>query len=181
MKSKFLQEGKQTKITETVKQTAGSIPGEGMDYVLNLLSWLRENLHRKPHNPKIFRKRTASQILEDGFATGCTDYGLVFVALARAKGIPTVYIEALENRWLREGGDKIHGHVFASIPLNDKWYLIDPTRGTISATDHLPREKYIVLDKGLDSWDIGIKDIKDLRKKAEKLRKPYQRNRRGQN
>lgn len=168
--SEFLKEGEQTKITEAVRRVSGSIPGEGFEYVLNLLSWLQKNLEYKPHDPKLFRKRTASQILEDGFATGCTDYGLAFAALARAKKIPTTYIEALENRWLKEGGSTIHGHVFASIFVNEKWYLTDPTRGTISVSDRLSHEKYVVLGKGLDSWDIGIKDIEDLKEKAESLR-----------
>lgn len=169
----FLREGEQTALSTEVGRIARSIPGGGLEYVLNVLAWLRRNLPRKPYDPKLFRKRTASQVLEDQFATGCTDYGLVFVVLMRAKGIPATYLEALETRWVREGGREIQGHVFSGVFLNKHWYLVDPTNGYISIRTFLPKDKYMILTTGLDSWDVGIRSIEDLRQKAEAFREKF--------
>lgn len=170
----FLREGEQTTLSNEIGRIARSIPGEGLEYALNVLVWLKNHLPRKPHDPNLFRKRTASQILQDGFATGCTDYGLVFVALMRSKGIPATYVEALETGWLRNGGREIHGHVFSGVFWGGRWYLVDPARGCLSVDISVPKDKYSVLAVGLDSWDVGIRSIEDLRQKANKLRKKFE-------
>src|SRR3989338_4742452 len=100
---RFIQEGGQTKITETVKRASGSIPGDDFDFVVGALDRIGKNLKVKrdqPNRNSLFNRRTASQIIEDGFSTGCTDTALAFVALCRARSIPTKYVETIGRDWL---------------------------------------------------------------------------------
>ena len=81
-------------------------------------------------------KRTAEQIIEQGL-TGCTDYGLVFAALARYKGIPAVFLQAANIDWIKdlkannENANFIRGHILIEVFIGDKWYLVDSTSGDV--------------------------------------------------
>jgi hypothetical protein len=171
----FLKQGLQTKIEENIKNIEKQIPGEGLDYIANALDWVLSNLKREQSRKvkdKVFRKRTASEIVEDGYVTGCTDTALVFIALVRAKGIPTKYVEAVNKKWLEDKdkeGKGIRGHVFAECFVSGKWYQIDPARGVIHAKPNYT--KFEIFAKGLDSWDLGIKDFKSLKEKFTNFRK----------
>jgi len=163
----FLKEGDQTKITPEVVKIASSISGENLDFIFNALAWVKENISWEPNRSdkmKLFRKRTADEIIKSGFATGCTDMALAFVLLARAKGIPTKYVETVGKKWLETKSRRVVGHVFAECFVNGKWVKIDPTKGAIYA-DRAYRN-FIVLAEGLDSWDIGVRSVGDLREIA---------------
>lgn len=76
--------------------------------------------------------RTAKEIWESGFTTGCTDMGLVFATMARQLGYPTTLLHTAEENWIKRlqaGEDsKMHyGHTFCEVFFNDKWILVDPT------------------------------------------------------
>ncbi len=121
---------------------------------------------------KVFRKRTAQEIIKDGFVTGCTDWALVFIVLTRAKNIPTKYIETIRRRWLDEGKDnEIEGHIFAEVYLNDKWYIIDPDQAVIRGW----YDRWVIYKKGLDSWDIGIHNFDELKEQFLKFRDEYRK------
>lgn len=164
---KYTTPGDQTKIGPNTKKTADSIFGEGLQYIANVLDWTLTNLERensKQVKNKVFRRRTAEEILKSGFVTGCTDSALVVIAICRTKGIPTKYVEAIEKSWLEEkraGG--LRGHVFAECFINNKWYQIDPARGLIYSKQNY--SKYEILGRGLDSWDLEIRDFESLEKK----------------
>ncbi len=87
----YLGEGEFTRAGEISRDIARQIKGrylvEGIDeFVRSLRYEKREDL---------WRERTAEQIIDDYFLTGCTDAGLVFVTLARIKGIPAAYVETV--------------------------------------------------------------------------------------
>lgn len=161
----FLKEGRQTKISENITQIASEFTSDGFDLIIQITKWIHRHLKPDPNKERkteIFRKRTADQIIKDGFATGCSDIALVFIALARAKNIPTKYIEAIRRKWIESGKeDAIEGHIFAEIYLNDQWHIIDPTEACLKFW----YDRYVIYAKGLDSWDIGINSLSELRKK----------------
>lgn len=164
---KYLQEGPQTKMSPAIERAVSSLQGEGLDFVVSAVDWILLNVRREEDSAikrQVFRKRTADRIITDGFTTGCTDTALVFIVLCRVKGFPTKYVEAIEKRWLEEGGTgKIKGHVFAECFINDRWFQVDPARAAIHIQpDH---SRYVILGGGLDSWDLGIRSFSDLKNK----------------
>jgi len=167
----FLKEGKQTKITENILKVASEFTGEDFDLITQILKWIHKNLKpnsNKEIKEKVFRKRTADQIIKDGFTTGCTDIALVFIVLTRAKKISTKYIEAIRRKWMETGDeDSIEGHVFAEVFLNGKWYIIDPTEACLKFW----YDRWIIYEVGLDSWDIGIHSFQELKQKFLEFRK----------
>jgi len=167
----FLKEGKQTKITENILNITSEFTGEDFDLITQILKWIHKNLKpnsNKEIKEKVFRKRTADQIIKDGFTTGCTDIALVFIVLTRAKKISTKYIEAIRRKWMETGDeDSIEGHVFAEVFLNGKWYIIDPTEACLKFW----YDRWIIYEVGLDSWDIGIHSFQELKQKFLEFRK----------
>jgi hypothetical protein len=175
MTNKYLSEGKQTKLTENIINIANTINGDGLNFVGNALLWLDKNLKQLPpeiDKNKIFRKRTADDIISDGYASGCTDYALAFIALCRAKHISTKYIEVVKCSWLEsDGTGTIRGHVFAECFIDDNWIQIDPQRATIHIKQNY--NGFEIFDEGLDSWDLGITDFDTLKTSFEHFKKKY--------
>jgi len=174
--NEFLKEGEQTKVTNEVIRVVKSIGGEGLDFVFKALKWEHKNLKNKlPENIEkndIFRKRTAAEIIKDGYASGCTDFALVFIVLARTKGIPTKYVEVIAKSYFEDNNpNEVRGHVFAECYLNGEWVVVNPMSGDIKTSTEY--SGYVVYAKGLDSWDLGINDIKSLREKFIDFTKKY--------
>ena len=90
----FLKSGKQTGVTDKIKDIANSVEGDGFEFLIKLLRWINKSIkYPTPEGIEkndIFRARTADQIIKDGFATGCSDFALIYIAIARAKGIPII-------------------------------------------------------------------------------------------
>lgn len=172
----FLKQGEQTQITDDISKIASGFSEEGLDLVVKIIKWIRKNLKSnsdKKVKDKVFRQRTADQIIKDGYTTGCTDIGLVFIALARAKNIPTKYVETIRRKWMEsEDEDFIEGHIFAEVFFNDKWYIIDPTEACLKFW----YDRWIVFAEGLDSWDIGIRNYQELKEKFIEFRRAYKVN-----
>ena len=169
----FLKQGEQTQITENILKIASSFSGEKLDLASEIIKWIRKNLKPdsdKEVKDKVFRQRTADQIIEDGYTTGCTDIGLVFIVLARAKNIPTKYVETIRRKWMdSEDEDFIEGHIFAEIFFDDKWHIINPTEACLKFW----YDRWIIFAEGLDSWDIGIRNYQELKEKFIDFRAKY--------
>lgn len=167
----WLAEGEQSKITPRIKEIAVSQKGKHeFEYMLNLLDWIRKNLtHDTEHWKEFIRRRTADDVVASGFSTGCGDDALVFCTLARAGGIPTVFIEAPYKDWLvRELDGRFDNHCFAHVYVGDKEYLIDPTRGNIGIGSLKAVGggiEYVVMNEGLDMWEFGIKNWDEYKEK----------------
>jgi len=170
----YLKDTKQIFITPGIRNIIREFDRKDIDLALEILEWIHNNFENINDNTekkmKLFRKRTADEIVKSKELTGCTDYAIVFIALARAKKIPTKYIEAIKKTWLDTGdSNRIEGHVFAECLIEDKWYIIDPQRGVV-IDDY---KGYVIYKKGLDSWSIGIKSFDELESKFFDFRRKY--------
>ncbi len=163
----------QTEATPKIKDIVSSFKTQGLDGVFEALEWIHKNLKRdldEEYKSEHFRKRTATEIIESGKLTGCTDYALVFLALVRAIGIEAKYVEAIETDWLKEGGEHIKGHIFAEVKIGDSWYIVDPQAAVIKAWYG---RRYEIYARGEDSWDVGIKSFEDIKEKFRIYREEY--------
>ena len=77
--------------------------------------------------------RPVTEILARRTYIGCADFAMVYGCLARACGIPVVWVKSLNVSWIRtfrntgrfNGGD---GHVFLEAHLDGTWHLIDASQ-----------------------------------------------------
>ena len=118
--------------------------------------------------------RDFDRLVRDGNYGGCADYSVVFGSLARACGIPTVWVKTLDADWIREY--KTHGtegtwsgHVFLEIFLHDRWLLLDDTQLVLYEEYDpkmriLPGNRY-AYDKGGDPFDLVLSSRWELWKK----------------
>ena len=171
----FLKSGKQTEVTDKIKDIANSVEGDGFEFVIKLLRLVNKSIkYPAPEGIEkndIFRARTADQIIKDGFATGCTDFALVFISVARAKSIPTKYVEVISKDYFSDDLDKVRGHVFAECYIDAEWWGIDPMGGNLKSNTKYPN--YVVYGRGLDSWDLGIYDMKTIRERFKQFALEY--------
>jgi hypothetical protein len=90
---------------------------------------------------------------------GCASHGLLFANLARACGIPVVYIKSTRHSWIREfvatgRRGSFSGHVFLEVFVKGKWRLLD-AQGMRIWDDYDPADPelpggLLVYEKG---WD----------------------------
>jgi len=167
----FLQSGPQTLIDSEIQEIIDRFRGKStMEKVQEILA----NLHQfkiTRFNEKLFRTRTASEIINQKLITGCTDAAIAFIVLARASGIPSKYVETIDKEWLITGDDSIRGHQYVQIyePNKHKWIWIDPMGNRID-TPSPEKEGRVVYKAGLDSWDIGIHNFVELENKFKLFR-----------
>ncbi len=168
---KLPETGEQTQITAKVKEVADGIKGEGVVLATKISEHIKSmDVVENSEEPDF--TRTADQILESNTYNGCNEAGVVFAALLRAKGVPTTYIQTLNKKAAynySEDNPSLNGHVFLEANFGDgddeNIKIINSTTGEI--TDELP-ENMMVGTKGLDSWDIGLKEgFDDLQKVFE--------------
>jgi transglutaminase-like putative cysteine protease len=167
----YPESGMQTEITPEIIAIAQRCEGTVQEKVHHIMQFLRTLKYETDTKDEVFRKRTASQIIADGYVTGCTDDALVFIALARASGIPTTYIETVDLDWLTEGGRPIRGHVYARVEDGDEQRIVDPSARNEHAD--LEQDGRVVIAEGLDSWDIGASDFETLAHMQDRFREAY--------
>ncbi len=172
MEEQFLKSGEQTKITAQIQKVAGKLVGANeLETVFNVLKWIDKNIEHK-RNPGVFRTRTSDQILADKYATGCTDYALLYIALSRALKLPTKYVELLSMKWIASDDEMIEGHVIVEVKVGDDWIFVDPTRGSVSIK---PTSGMMIYNKGLDSWDLGLKNGNDVNERFYRFREEHRK------
>lgn len=142
--NKFLKEGVLTKsflqtelIVEKVLNIYKYKIKENPNYtkIDALMKWIHYSLNiqsSQEEKKKVKFKRTAKEIWESGFASGCTDYAIIFSTLARQIGIPTTCLHTAEYNWIRKlqnnENHAIHiGHSFCECFYDQKWILVDPS------------------------------------------------------
>ena len=167
--------GKQTEITPEVRKIADTLVGRDVKLV-NVISDYIKSMDFVKGSAKPDFSRKADEILKSSKINGCNETGVVFAAILRAKGIATTYIQALnKNAVFNFSPDhpSLNGHVFLETHLPDigkgNTIIINPTSGDI--TECLP-EEMIEGARGLDAWDIGLKEgseqLKDLFEKKHR-------------
>lgn len=172
----YLKAGKQTQITPVISKFVRTVRGDSLAKIKSIIS-LVSSLKYTGFDINFFRKRTAEQIIQDGFTTGCTDSCLVYVALAKACQIPTRYVETIDKEWLETGNrDSIRGHQYAlSWVLEEKrWIWVDPLGARLD-TPNPDKEGRVIYKFGKDSWDIGIDNFETLKKKFIDYKTSYNR------
>lgn len=157
----YLKSGRQTEITKRIEELVSGIEGSVEERIKQILDIVGKLSYKKENKDEVFRKRTADQILADGYVTGCTDKALVFIVLARALTIPAKYIETIDNEWLEKGGDSINGHVYAGVFCDERWRIVDPSKREIDVD--IARDGRTIFKEGLDSWGIGIDSFESLK------------------
>jgi hypothetical protein len=164
----YLMSGQQTVITPGVEKIAEKFEGNFEGKIRGIFDFIRTFRMDVGNKNEIFRKRTAEQIISDGYITGCTDAALVFITLARAAGIPAKYIETVDKEWLRTGGSSLAGHIYSGVLENDKWRIADPMMGRLDVD--IEKDGRIVMAEGSDSWDIGIRSMEELEERFGQFR-----------
>ena len=130
------------------------------------------DFEKNSYPTSLLRSRTAHEIIVNGCLSGCTDFAHAFVVLARAKNIPAAITETVSEQWIAEmvkynqwnGAKK--GHFFVEVYLEDenRWIVIDPAANKLTGRDnkgYYPsgasgKERFMLFERGLDSWDYGI-------------------------
>ena len=97
--------------------------------------WVRDNLE-DDRVQSDYRWRTAAEIIDRKRYFGCAEHALMYGCLARACGIPVVWLKSLDVPWIRrftathefDGGS---GHVYLEVFLGGRWRLLDATQDEI--------------------------------------------------
>jgi len=165
----WLKEGKQSKITKSIKKLTSKFSGNDFKKIEGILKWMDKNLkHCKDYKKalKIFATRNVAKILKDSFSTGCHDHALVFATLCRAVGIPAKYVIGIDKL-----SPKNRGHCVVEVYVNKDWVIVDQSRETISLD--IKRSDFyknnFVVGKGFDSWDVGVKSFKSWKEKSNEV------------
>lgn len=172
----YLKEGKFTKFDKTIEKTLNeienlkierNISGKISYYLTNIMRW------NNPQNFGEFRQRTASEIIKSGYYNSCSDRGIVFVTLARKAGIPTKYVETLEEKNLLEKPeDLVSGHAFVEIFIEGRWRKYEPNNGFLKEGYSLGEDKYIEVGEGLDFSNLRLNNGKTINLNSiDKIRK----------
>ena len=173
---KYLKEGEQTKFSPQIRKIGEKIKSEAGNFeeqVRRICDFVKALKYNKEGKMKIFRKRTADEIISSGFVTGCTDAALVFIVIARSMGIPTKYIETINSTFFT-GNEKeranYSGHVYAGVLEKGKGLMrvVDVKKKDMNANPE--KDGRVVYGEGLDSWDLGITDFETLKNKFDEYR-----------
>lgn len=162
----YLSEGVFTKKDDTIERIATRI-NEGC--VVEEIDEILKPLPRNEERSDLRRQRSAGQIIRDGFLTGCTDACLVFVTLARAKGMPAAYVETIEENFLKNPiNGIIQGHVFSDVYRNGTWISYNPGNGRTTREGKTyfwlvdkPERRYVEVARGLDFSQLYLDDTND--------------------
>ena len=156
-----------------IEQIAATLGGKTPEEKLVAISkWVHSHLVYEADAPNEWRD--FDRLVRDGNYGGCGDYSVVFGSLARACGIPTVWVKTLDVDWIREyraHGTKgtWSGHVFLETYIHGRWRLLDDT-AMVLYEDYdpkmriLPGERY-AYDKGGDPFELVLSSRWQLWKK----------------
>lgn len=165
----FLGHGEQSKITEVTYSFVEDINNKKdfstLSEIFKKLS-LFDSFDESVNKLELYSRYKTEDYIKERKLYGCTSYGLVIANMARAKGIPAIVVEGLKLDFIKDfqNGDfqnTISGHMFIEVLIDNKWYLIDSTRGRLyldynTKNNVLPNENFL-LGKGIDRWEFGMK------------------------
>lgn len=133
------------------------------DLMYSKLEILSYNDSTKEHEKSIRWKRTATEILKDGYIykdKACTDLTVLFIALCRALDLDTNFVKVKKENSV---------HSVAEIKLDNGWYIFDvsnikniPISGII--TKDRPYKDWQLWKKERDAWDLRLSEFKDIDK-----------------
>ncbi|HWE76801.1 MAG TPA: transglutaminase family protein [Stellaceae bacterium] len=141
----YLRPTRQTAIDEAIRTLALSVSGKGYDRLLAWMEAVRAQVDYRTGTTDA--ATTAAEALRAG-AGVCQDHAHLFIAGARAMGIPARYV----GGYLWTGGDGAGeaSHAWAEAYLADfGWIGFDPSNRC------LPGEAYVRASIGLDYWSAA--------------------------
>lgn len=152
--------GDSSKITEIANGLKAQSPEKTL---LSIARWMSENLTRSPD--EAYSWRNFDNVMASKATASCADYALVVASLARACGIPTVFVKTMDVDWIhafRKNGscETWDGHVFLEVHWKRKWRLFDPEAVKLyedydPAMRILPGLRY-AYDKGSDPYQLVL-------------------------
>ena len=128
-------------------------------HIQNSLKFREYNEQTKKNENNIRWKRTASEIIQDGYVyrgKDCSDLSIIFLALCKALGISgsLVKLATLSNN---------NTHSIVAIELDNQWYRLDismtdsiPLKGQLPDDQKLKKIGWKVWKVGHDLWDLGL-------------------------
>jgi hypothetical protein len=159
---------------ERILQVAAALKGKTPeDKLIAISRWIEGNLR---YDPKCaYAWRNFDRIVAEGKYGGCADHAVVFGALARAGGIPCVWVKTQDVDWIREFRanrgkcSSWRGHVFLEVSLRGRWVLLDASQLVLyedyRTTERiLPGNRY-AYDKGSDPYELVLSPRWELWKK----------------
>ncbi len=134
--------------------------------ILDAIEFKPYNEQTEKHADSIQWKRTASEIIQDGYVydgIACSDIAIVFLSLCKAAGVEGYLLKLITE-------DNSQTHTIVEVELNSTWYRLDPsTKSSIpfakqmTSTDTF-RGKYKLWKKGRDNWDLGLDSFESMDK-----------------
>lgn len=164
----------QTEVDETVLNFLGDLKINTPEDLITLLKLVHTSLEFRPYNAEtkshadsIQWKRTASEIMGDGYVyqgKACSDLVLVFLTLCKAAGVAGNFVKLINL-------DRTSTHSIAEVKLSNVWYRIDtsypeaqPCQGQL-ADDQVWNKNWLggwkVWKRGKDLWSLGVTCIGD--------------------
>ena len=164
-----------------IMKVAATLGGKtAEEKLVSISKWVHSHLTYKADSP--YEWRDFDRLVRDGNYGGCADYSVVFGSLARACGIPTVWVKTLDAEWIRDYktlGKEGHwnGHVFLEIYIHNRWMLLDDTAMALyedydPKMHILPGDRY-AYDKGGDPFDVVLSSRWELWKKQTRAHFRY--------
>ncbi len=133
-------------------------------------------------------KTNIDLLLDKKIISGCSDDALVFSAVARYLGYPTVMVDTAGLKWAEDFKlgltTSYVGHVFVEVFVAPNWIFINPTSGefireydpsnpVIPITAGDEKYGYYAILKGKDMWDYGVREPDMLKKKLKEFTKLF--------
>ncbi|WP_455277023.1 transglutaminase domain-containing protein [[Eubacterium] cellulosolvens] len=150
---------------------------ENLEKLRELYLWIQRDFQMFKGGGKLIGKVTIDELLNKRELSGCSDVALVFSAVARYLGYPSVMVDTASITWAVEykTGKRTDyaGHVFVETFVSSSWILIDPSSGDfimdynysnpiIPIKTENEIEGFYVILKGKDMWDYGVESPGDL-------------------
>jgi len=164
----------QLKATKLIKSFVAGMKLETLDDLIALKVKMRSVLNTIPYEEsivpqirKIMWRRTAHQILEDGYIysrDSCTDIVILFMALCKSLGRETRFVKVRKHN----GDPEMHSIAEIRLPKPYGWYIFDlaydnpPEKGRM--TPGSVYRGWELWRKGRDSWDLGLWKYRDRHK-----------------
>ena len=162
----------QSEVTPTIQKFLGDYKVKTHEDLAVLLKRIHSSLEFRNYNDatkeyadSIQWKRTASEIIEDGYVYEgkfCSDLALVFIALCKAAGVDAQLLKLIRL-------DGKSTHTIAEIQLEDGWYRLDTSNsGSIPFKGYLADDQvwnknweggWKVWKRGPDLWSMGLHSI----------------------
>lgn len=98
----------------------------------------------------------ASDVLRAGKGD-CTEHTVLFVALARALGIPARGVHGLVYARYGDGVPALYWHAWAEVKSAGEWIQVDPTFGQpVADATHVALGQGILGDRGMQADSVGL-------------------------